>query len=287
MHASAPASSANLGPGFDTLALALDLRVEVNATIGEPLQIISKGFGSEVIVDDSHLALRTAQLVLGHNNVRIEINSAIPLARGLGSSAALALATAAACGAKDPFAIAAAIDGHPENAAASFMGGFVTATMLESSPVGFELRIDPSIVLVAVIPDMGLSTKKAREVLPSQIPYEDASFNLGRMGMLIAGMAEVSQLVAEAGQDRLHQSQRTGLFPESKILLEQFIKAGSKTSFWSGAGPTLVGVAQYDKAQDIAAKMEQVVNNQRLKAKVDILQVDKKGLIVEGKPWKS
>lgn len=287
MLASAPASSANLGPGFDTLAVALDLRLQVNVTPAESLQIVSKGFGSEIAADASHLAVKTAKSVLGHDNVRIEIYSDIPLARGLGSSAALSLATAAACGAKDPFAIAVAADGHPENAAASFMGGFVTATILPSGPVGFELMIDPTIVLVAVIPDKGLSTQKAREVLPSQIPYKDASFNLGRMGMLIAGLADVSKLVAEAGQDRLHQSQRAGLFVESEMLLQEFIKAGSKVSFWSGAGPTLVGVAQHHNAKDIAAKMEQVVNKHRLKAKVDILQVDKKGLVIEGIPWKS
>ena len=135
MRARAPASSANLGPGFDTLAVALDCYVSVEVEPADALRVHSEGEGAGLFDDASHLAARVVAEVLGHDRVAITVRSQIPVARGMGSSAALVAAAAAAAGADDPFAIAAAYDGHPENAAASVFGGLLAATTVEGIPV--------------------------------------------------------------------------------------------------------------------------------------------------------
>src|SRR5262249_32219819 len=123
MRARAPASAANLGPGFDALALAVNCYVEVNVEPAGRLEVRSSGCGAELPPDASPRGVRVAAEVVGHARLLGEVHSDIPVARGLGSSAALAVAAAAAAGAADPFGYGAAIDGHPENAAASAFGG--------------------------------------------------------------------------------------------------------------------------------------------------------------------
>ena len=133
MRARAPASSANLGPGFDTLAVALECYVSVEVEPAPALRVHSEGEGAGLFDDASHLAARVVAEVLGHQRFSVSVRSQVPLARGLGSSAALAVAAAAAAGAEEPFAVAAAHDGHPENAAASVFGGLVAATTWAAS----------------------------------------------------------------------------------------------------------------------------------------------------------
>ena len=131
MRARAPASSANLGPGFDTLAIALDRYVEVEVEPASRLIVRSEGEGAGLSDDPSHLAARVAIDVAGTDHLAITVRSQIPIARGLGSSAALAVAAAAAAGAEDPLAVAAHTDGHPDNAAASMVGGLVAAARVK------------------------------------------------------------------------------------------------------------------------------------------------------------
>ena len=164
MRARAPASSANLGPGFDTLAVALDCYVSVEVEPAPSLRVHSEGEGAGLFDDASHLAARVAAEVLGHDRFAVTVRSQIPVARGLGSSAALAAAAAAAAGAEDPFAVAAAHDGHPENAAASVFGGLVAATMVEGRPVQAPLPLHDDLAFVAIVPDRNLATPEARHV---------------------------------------------------------------------------------------------------------------------------
>jgi len=127
MLARVPASSANLGPGFDALAVALTLYLEVTIEVADAFAITSEGFGAGQFDDERNLGARVAAEVLGHSNFVMHVKSEIPLSRGLGSSAALAVAAAVAAGATDPLAIGTRIDGHAENAAASLLGGLVVA----------------------------------------------------------------------------------------------------------------------------------------------------------------
>ncbi len=189
-----------------------------------------------------HLAARVATEVLGHDRFAVTVRSQIPVARGLGSSAALAAAAAAAAGAEDPFAIAAAYDGHPENAAASAFGGLVAATTVGGRPVHAPLPLSGELAFVAIVPDRDLATPEARGVLPESLSRADAVFNLGRMGLLLAGLGEPASLVAAATDDRIHQAARTALFPEAPALLQALVDAGALAACWSGAGPTLLGI---------------------------------------------
>jgi len=279
VRARAPASSANLGPGFDTLAVALDCYVSVEVEPAASLQVHSEGEGSGLFDDASHLAARVVADVLGHDRVRVTVRSEIPVARGLGSSAALAAAAAAAAGAADPFAVAAAYDGHPENAAASVFGGLVTATTVESRPVHAPLPLHDDLAFVAIVPDRNLATPEARRLLPESLARADAVFNLGRMGLLLAGLADPAYLVPEATADRIHQPARTALFPEAPGLLDGLVDAGALAASWSGAGPTLVGVVRAGSAAVVRNRAEAALAASGVSGRVLALEVDRRGLV--------
>lgn len=283
MRVTVPGSSANLGPGFDVLAVALDLHVEVSVEPASRLELVASGEGRDLPADASHLAARVATEVAGHDRLRIEIHSDIPIGRGLGSSAAVAVAAAAAAGAEDPFAWGVRVDGHAENAAASAFGGLVAATTVDGAPVWRRLPLDPELAFVVLIPDRELLTTAAREVLPGQVPRSDAVFNLGRVGLLIAGLADHRVLVAEAGDDRLHQDFRAALFPEAPALLAGLRAAGALTSFWSGAGTTLLGVVRRADAGTVAAAGERLMQAQRVTGRVAVLEADRGGITRTGR----
>ena len=243
MRATAPASSANLGPGFDSLALALSLHVEVVVEPAERLVVTSEGEGAELACDATHLAARIATEIVGHDRLRIHVRSEVPVGRGLGSSAALAVAAAAAAGAADPLAWGHRIDGHPENAAASVLGGLVAATVGAAGPLAARLALDPTLRFVVLVPDHELPTKQARRALPTQVPLADAAFNLSRAAVLVAALADRRLLSPELFEDRLHQGSRAvALYPEAPGLLAGLVAAGAVGACWSGAGPSLLAV---------------------------------------------
>lgn len=278
MRVRVPASSANLGPGFDVLALALDLHVEVAVARAPRLQVVTSGEGRDLPAGASHLAARIAIEVAGHDRLRVEIHSDIPIGRGLGSSAAVAVAAAAAAGSDDPFGWGVRVDGHPENAAASAFGGLVAATTVGGAPVWRHLTLDPELTFVVLIPEQELLTSDARKVLPETVPRADAVFNLGRMGVLIAGLADHRVLVPGAGDDRLHQDFRASLFPQAPALLAGMRAAGALTSFWSGAGSTLLGVVQRGRAEAVAEAGRGLLGAHGLAGRVAVLEADPSGI---------
>lgn len=283
MRARTPASAANLGPGYDTLALALALYCEVTVEPAARLEISSEGEGAGLPGGGGHLAAEAVRHVLGHDDVAIHLRSEVPLARGLGSSAAVSLAAAAAAGARDPFGVAAAMEGHVENAAASHLGGLVTAAMVGGAPTARRLLLDPELSFVVVVPDRELRTTDARAVLPSDVPLESAVHNLGRMGLLIAGMADRSELVSEAGEDRLHQEARTALFPEAPEMLARLRRAGAMVATWSGAGPSLLAVCDGDRATAAVVRAgEAALSDLGVPGRALGLAADLNGLVLEG-----
>ena len=279
MRARAPASSANLGPGFDTLAVALDCYVSVEIEPADELRVRTEGEGAGLFDDASHLAARVAAGVLGNERFAVTVRSQIPVARGLGSSAALAVAAAAAAGADDPFAVAAAYDGHPENAAASAFGGLVAAATVEGEPVSVPLPLNEAMAFVVIVPDRDLATPEARGVLPESLSREDAVFNLNRMGLLVAGLADPALLRPEATGDRIHQPFRTALFPEAPALLQGLLGAGAVAASWSGAGPTLIGFVVDDDAGAVKAGAEAVLAVSGVPGRVMSLRADRRGLV--------
>jgi len=280
-RARCPASSANLGPGYDALAVALALHVEVEVRPADRLTVRTEGEGSDLPADRTHLAARVAIDVAGTDRLDITVRSRIPVARGLGSSAALAVAAAAAAGSPDPLAVGARIDGHAENAAASVLGGLVTATMLGPRPVAARLPLDDGLAFVVLVPDRPLHTKQARSALPPTVPHEDAAFNLGRMGLLLSGLADRASLVREATDDRLHQRQRTPLFPEAPALMDGLVAAGATAACWSGAGPALLGICDREVAEAVRKAGDDLLAQEGVPGAALLLEADRAGLVVE------
>jgi homoserine kinase len=279
VRARAPGSTANLGPGFDALGLALALYVEVEVEAADALTVRTTGCGADLVADASHLAARVAMAVAGTDRLAVTVHSELPVGRGLGSSAAVVVAAAAAAGADNPFAWGARLDGHPENAAASALGGLVAAADLDTGPVARRLPLDPGLRFVAVVPDRPLPTAEARAALPARVAYGDAVFNLSRMGLLVAGLADADELLAAAGDDRLHQDHRGRLFPEAATILSGLRRAGALTSFWSGAGPTLLGVCRAPAAPAVAAGAQELLREVGVPGAVKVVAADLDGVV--------
>ncbi len=281
MLARVPASSANLGPGFDTLAVALQLYVEVSVEPASTFCITSEGFGAGLFDTAEHLGAQVAARVLGHHDFSIHVKSEIPLSRGLGSSAALAVAAAAAAGASDPLAVATEVDGHAENAAASVLGGLVVASVHERDGViARPLVLDEAWKFVVVVPDQELSTAEARRVLPAEVPFLDAVHNLNSMGLLIAGLAEHGAFVASAMDDHLHQPYRMGLLPFAAPLLEDLRAHGAAGTCWSGAGSTMLALVTREQVEAVAHGARRFLEEHALAGTVHVLEADRTGLVI-------
>jgi homoserine kinase len=260
---SAPASSANLGPGFDCLAIALEMRNDVVLTARDDdrlmVTIEGEGAGQAPAVPD-HSYLREYTAVRGHAiGSEGDMLNTVPFARGLGSSAATIVAglTAGAAwsGADglDLLALATELEGHPDNVAAALNGGLTLAWQGLDGPraIGFE---PPPVTFVAVIADDPLETAAARAALPAQVPHTDAVHTASRAALLVAAMgAGDADLIAEALDDRLHEPYRAPLVPLLGAVREA--TAGRDDvlgATLSGAGPTVL-VWCRDGAQDAVA----------------------------------
>jgi len=280
MLARVPASSANLGPGFDCLAVALSLYLEVTLELSDDFAITSEGCGAGQFDDERNLGARVAVDVLGHSRFSMHVKSEIPLSRGLGSSAALAVAAAVAAEAKNPLARATELDGHAENAAASLLGGLVIARSGEKNDVAARsLGLDAEWRFVVVIPDGELSTAEARRVLPKDVPLADAVHNLSALGLLIAGLADHDAFVDGAMDDYLHQPHRMELLSFARPLLATLRESGAAGSCWSGAGPSMLGLATSDRAEGVAAAARGFLHDHGVAGVVHVLEADRTGLV--------
>ena len=259
--ASAPASSANLGPGFDVLALALELRCVVDATPNELWSV--RHVGPEYPSGHFDGVLEAARRAVGDGQpMSLVVDNRIPIGRGLGSSAAAAVAGAAAAWRalgeeahdRAVFELAADMEEHPDNAAAAVYGGLVLCT-----PDGevHRLPLRPGLVPILSIPDRGLATTDARAALPEAVTREVAVRSLGRLAALIAGLLMGDGvLLASAHGDELHEDPRNRLRPEVEHLIETARSAGALHACWSGAGPSVLALSEPETVEKVKAALE-------------------------------
>lgn len=261
--ASAPASSGNLGPGFDCVALALELRCTVTAEPADEWVLEQDGVVEHGREDD--LVVRAARLAVDRP-MRLLIENEIPRSRGLGSSSAVAAAAAVASlralGREyqhaELFEIVTSIEGHADNAAAAVYGGLVL-----TSPDGMWRHLDlaDDLKVVVGVPDYGLSTNRARVALPDTVALTAAVRSLARLGFLIEGLrtGEAATLGAASG-DELHEQARAALSPLTGELIAAAGGAGALHSAWSGAGPSTIAFCTVDGVFHVAQAMRGVLD---------------------------
>jgi homoserine kinase len=246
-----PASSANLGPGFDCMAAALSLVLEVEVEETGEFAIETD---LPVARGRENLCVRAFERLHPADGFTFRIRSQIPLSGGLGSSAAATVAGLMAADHlfeldADLLAQAGEMEGHPDNAAAALYGGFVVCADGEAT------RFDPPTGLeaLAVVPEQAVHTRAARAALPAQVPMQDAVFNVAHAAMLTLGLARADwDLLARGLHDRLHQQQRASLFPRSIELAYRARELGALGATISGAGPTVLVWCFYEQTGAVA-----------------------------------
>jgi homoserine kinase len=234
-----PASSANLGPGFDVMGAALDLHMEVDVVETGEFAVHTD---LKIARDRRNLIVRGFAALHPPDEFEFTIRSDIPLSGGLGTSAAAIVAGLVAADSifelgADLLGHATRLEGHPDNVAAALLGGFVLCT--DDHAERFEPPADLECLLV--VPEQAVRTQKAREALPARIPIEDAVFNVAHASLLVLGLARGDlDLVARGLGDRIHQPRRAHLYPRSWELVQTAKRLGALGATISGAGPTVL-----------------------------------------------
>ena len=253
-----PASSANLGPGFDCFAAALGLFLELEVTQADRFELVSE---LDVRRDRSNLVVVAFERLLGASGYRFDLRSQIPLSGGLGSSAAAVVAGLLAAdrlsGAGAPLLeLATELEGHPDNVAAALLGGVVVCA--DGSPY----RLEPPAQLEAllVVPHRAVRTQRARAALPASVQLADAVYNTAHGALLMLALAGGdSELLSRGLSDRLHQPYRAHLYPRSAELLRSAVELGALGATISGAGPTVLVWVTRDASASVAEALTERV----------------------------
>jgi homoserine kinase len=295
VHVRVPATSANLGPGFDALGLALALHNEVTAVEAETVTVTIQGEGAGRLPSgaDNVVArgVRQAYAAAGRSfrGVALTCVNRVPPARGLGSSAAAwvggLVAGNALLGSPLPrealLALAAGAEGHPDNVAAALLGGLTVSCALDDGQVvALALPVPGTVRWVVLVPEVTSATAEARAVLPESVPRADAVFNVQRVCLLLAAL-QTSRLdaVGAALDDRLHQPYRRRLFPWMPAVAEAARAAGALGCVLSGAGPSLLAAVR-DDGGVVARTMERALQSEGMQGRARALAVDTEGAVV-------
>ena len=267
-----PATSANLGPGFDTLGLALalydELTVTATAEPGVHVDVVGVGAG-EVPTDERNLVVRSIRHTfdrygLPMPGLRLEAHNVIPHGRGLGSSgAAIVSGIMAAKGLLEGIveidsdallSIATELEGHPDNVAPALFGGLTIAWTTADGPKAKKLIVHRGVSPVVCVPATTMSTALARSLQPASVPHEDAVFNVSRSALLIAALIQSPELLLEATEDKLHQDYRASAMPETNSLIHVLREHGL-AAVVSGAGPSVLVLASDPSQRLVAAEL--------------------------------
>ncbi|WP_442575162.1 homoserine kinase [Microbacterium sp. F51-2R] len=271
-----PATSANLGPGFDTLGLALSVYDELVVTAlpydGIEIEVTGEG-ADDVPRDASHLVVRSiayAFEAVGRRmpGLRLEGRNTIPHGRGMGSSGAAVVSGLLAAkgllegdvtfGDDTLLSLATELEGHPDNVAPALFGGLTIAWMDETGPQHKKLLVHRGVAPLVLVPEFTMSTELARSLQPLQVPREDAVFNVSRSALLIAALTQSPELLLAATEDKLHQNYRAQAMPGTDTLVRA-LRAGGFAAVVSGAGPSVLvladGPGQRLEAAELAARV--------------------------------
>ena len=295
-----PATTANLGPGFDTLGMALTIHDRLSATVveGSGVRVDVHGVGEgDVATDETNLIARSiahafASKKIAMPGIHMEAHNVIPHGRGLGSSgAAIVSGVMAAKGllegiaefsSSELLALATDMEGHPDNIAPSLFGGLTIAWMTDQGPKHKKLSVHRGVSLVVAVPkDASMSTQLARSLQPETVPHQDAIFNLSRSALLIAALIQSPELLFEATEDRLHQNYRASAMKDTDALLQK-LRAKGYAAVVSGAGPSvLILCSDPGQRLDIAGLVDA---HQGGTWTSHMLTVDERGATVEEVP---
>ncbi|WP_448003955.1 homoserine kinase [Agromyces bauzanensis] len=260
VHVKVPATSANLGPGFDTLGLALaqydELDVEATGAPEHRIEVHGVGEG-QVPLDESHLVVRAIAHTFDRAGVpmpklRLVAHNSIPHGRGLGSSgAAIVAGVMAAKGLlagiveftpDELLELATELEGHPDNVAPALFGGLTIAWVTPEGPRHKKLIVHRGVSPLVLVPEHEMSTALARSLQPESVPHEDAVFNVSRSALLIAALIQSPELLLAATEDKLHQHYRAQAMPETDRLI-RVLRAAGHPAVVSGAGPSILVLA--------------------------------------------
>ena len=293
-HIIVPATSANMGSGFDSIGIAFQKYNHLwFVEIDEELQIlVNRKHKQKIPTDKTNLIYKTMvdfYKMIGKKmpGVRLIQEDYIPHTRGLGSSAACIVARLVAANdlsgcnySKDKLAeIAARIEGHPDNSNPAILGGMVVGALSKEEVRHVKVPVPENLSFAIMVPEFPIETEKSREVLPYTITRKDAIFNSSRTGLLVASMitGEIDNLKM-AMDDRIHQPYRLALIPGMKEIFERADEYGAKASYLSGAGPTLVSVVTDDTKDEFATQMNEYLSKIPHKWTVELLKPDLEGV---------
>lgn len=295
-----PGTTANCGPGFDTLGIACTIYNELDLTIteGTGVSIANQGEGSENLpCDESNVVYRAVKAVYEAAGkplpgLKLELRNNIPLARGLGSSAAAVVAGIVAANASlgEPLnddvllRLATDFEGHPDNVAPALFGGITISTVEEDGRINVFRFLPPKPLFMAVaVPSFELSTSTARSVLPVNVPLKDALFNVSRSSLLTAALASGEyEHLRFALRDKLHQPYRNNLIPAMQDVFDAAISSGALGAVISGAGPTLLAFSE-ESDMTVADAMVTAFANAGITAKGHLFKIDAAGAQVINK----
>ncbi len=291
-----PASTSNLGPGFDTLSLALDLFNEFTFRMTKDGLKINQQNSSKLPEDSTNLVYRAfcepfKKLKKTPPGIELNINCQIPLAAGLGSSASAVVSGLLAANVlldnvlkKDELiSLATILEGHPDNAAAALYGGLTISVSSDEKVFVSQFPWPKELLVIVLIPDFELPTRISRELLPAKISYGDATFNVSRTAYLLSSLLNKDWEGLKIGfQDRLHQPFRKDLVTGMDEVLNEGIKKGAFGATLSGAGPTLVAfINDKNKAEEIGKAMTGKWQQFNVKSTYKVLSVASSGAKVE------
>ncbi len=289
-----PATSADLGPGFDCMGVALNIynTIEVEES-DSGLQIEINGLTGRIPCDESNLVYRAMKVVFDKagykpRGLKIKQTNDIPITKGLGSSAACIVGGLFAASrmvnidlSRDELAVMAAqLDGHPDNTTAAITGGLVV-TVLEGEKIYYSrIGIPDNIRFAAFIPDFTLPTTKARMMLPERVLHRDAVFNAGRAALLAASLASGKlENLSCAVEDRIHQQYRKKLVPSIDRIFDVSSRCGARGCYLSGAGPVLMALIDRDYEQ-FQSRADSYLKSLIPRWELKILELEKKGVNV-------